>query len=146
MLRITAIVTLFIYMGLSIGLHVDVDTCCKSVAGLSLFAEPGDHEQSFEEDCCSMEGEPSCHPVSDQEQEGCPSDCVYIQVLLDTPPPAVASLNLAPTVLDVAQVLLLPITSNTETSKELCLNLKSPPTLAIEDCLFLTQGSFITYG
>ena len=146
MLRFAAVISLFIYISLSIGVHVDVDTCCKSIAGLSLFSESGDHTQALEEDCCAQSGIPSCHPITENTPEGCPSDCVYIQVLLDTPPPAISGLELVPTPVDVELIQFTIERSIEMDPMEFCIDFTSPPLIAIDEDLFLTQGSYITYG
>jgi hypothetical protein len=146
MLRIVAIVSLIFYLSVSIGVHVDVDTCCKSIAGLSIFSKSVDHSQELEEDCCVQKGTPSCHPITESNPEGCPSDCVYIQVLMDTPPPALSSLEIIPTPIDkvlIAMVVSVPVAQDVSSDSKAFTH---PPSIAMNEDLYLCQGSYITYG
>jgi len=146
MLRITAIVSVIFYLSLSIGVHVDVDTCCKSVAGLSIFSDSGDHSQAFEEDCCAESGVPSCHPMTENSTEGCPSDCVYIQVLLDTPPPALSSIDIIPTPIDKVLIALTACVYIEKDRSITSVAFTDPPSIALNEDLYLSQGSYLTYG
>ncbi len=146
MLRIAAIVSLIFYLSVSIGVHVDVDTCCKSIAGLSIFSESGDHTQALEQDCCAQAGTPSCHPITKSSPKGCPSDCVYIQVLLDTPPPALSSIEIIPTPVDkmlIDLVVCVPVIQDHSNASKAYTD---PPSIAMNEDLYLSQGSYITYG
>ncbi len=146
MLRVTAIFALVFYISISIGVHVDVDTCCKSIAGLSLFSDSDDHIQALDEDCCAQFGAQSCHPITEENPEGCPSDCVYIQVLLDTPPPVFITLEIIPTPLDLELIPFAHSLSLIEDVEQASKVFDDPPSIAQEEDLYLIQGSFIAYG
>lgn len=133
------------YLTLSIGVHVDVDTCCKSIAGLSFFA---DHEAFVVDDCCKQASEtPACCTSEEPSAHntGCPSDSVYIQVLQDSPP-VLAYLEIVPLPSDSeAKRTLLPSPSPAviRVDEDRC---DSPPPLSQEEDLYLVQGSYLTYG
>lgn len=78
--------------------------------------------------------------------EGCPSDCVYIQVLLDTPPPVLGTLEIIPTSIDL-ELIAFALDFNTSLESEQDSKVfEEPPSIAMDEDLYLIQGSFITYG
>jgi len=81
MSRLASLSILIIYVSLSVGIHVDIDTCCKTIAGLSFFSGEQSHEMMIADDCCQVSAESCCTTEDHAGQEGCESDCVYLQVL-----------------------------------------------------------------
>lgn len=144
MKRFSSIAILLFYISISIGVHVDVDTCCKSIAGLSVFNEEGSHESTIETDCCAMEVTKHCDPQDHPENKGCPSDCVFIQVLQQAQvSSAPAALTLSPLELEVPFILDFNAEHLVPAEKEWN---EEPPSLALSDKLFLLHSASITYG
>jgi len=147
MTRIVSIIAVLFYLTVSIGVHVDVDTCCKSIAGLSVFNEKGDHTSELVTDCCAQETMPSCSPENHKGNEGCPSDCVFIQILQQAAP---LSLSEAPTALTflIDKGLRAPSSdiALTDASVDTWTAYTGPPCIAQDEDLYLIQGAHLTYG
>jgi hypothetical protein len=145
MKSLTSIAFLLFYITVSVGVHVDVDTCCKSIAGFSIFNDEAEHTPRIADDCCAKETVKTCCSSEESSSEGCPSDCVFIQILQEAPQvSALAELNVSPVDLDN----LIPLTDKTEDSSPATLLSwhEEPPNLASSEKLFLHFSAFVTYG
>lgn len=147
MMRFSAILAAALYLCLSIGVHVDVDLCCERIAGLSFLAD-ADHDTIIKDDCCTSEqSKPSCCTVHPNPgKEGCPSDCVFIQVLQDSPQTTTQS-DLIPQVLDIDLVHQELLNLRCEEQRiEGHTDYDPPPLIAQEEDLYLYHSSYLTYA
>ncbi len=76
MLRLSAILTLIFYLTISYGVHLDIDTCCKSIAGFSFVSDSQTHSTTT--NCCPIEKSTCC---TSEKENSCEVDCIYLQVL-----------------------------------------------------------------
>lgn len=142
MLRIFAILTLLFYLTISFGVHVDIDTCCKSVSGLSLISE-SDETVDTSSNCCPSEKVSCC--ASDSEK-GCELNRVFIQVLSEE---QVASTRLQVNcaerllfdhaVLEIAASTALNAIAESD-------NYRAPPLIPMDEDKYLVNNSRLTYG
>ena len=142
MLRISAILTLVFYLTVSFGIHVDVDTCCKSISGISFLSEDEDHPTVSEACCPSMEK--TC--CSGETEKGCELDCVFIQVLSEEQVTSSTSkISCAERTLfgEEFQEHEFGQTSNADLESE---KYEPPPLILLEEDIYLIHRSFTTYG
>ena len=145
MKSLISIAFLLFYITVSVGVHVDVDTCCKSIAGFSIFNDEAEHTPRMADDCCAKETVNTCCSSEESSTEGCPSDCVFIQILQEAPQVSVlGELSVYPEELDTP-ILLSDKPEDTSAATLLSWHAE-PPNLAISERLFLHFSAFVTYG
>jgi hypothetical protein len=141
MLRISTIATLAFYITISIGVHLDIDTCCQSIAGVSVSSESDEHGPSDQNCCAAMQS--SC--CSSEEEEACSLDCIYVQILseeqLVSNPPRV---EISMIELFIGEFDLTYVDSTTDVASEVHIN--DPPDIQLEEQLHLNYHSLLTYG
>ena len=140
MLRISVIATLFFYLTISVGVHIDVDTCCKSITDISLTSS--DKEAVKDESCC-MATEMSC--CKESGQEDCTFNSIFFQILAEEQA-LVNSPRCEPMVLDLWTENLFPSIDIQEINTATASNAEGPPLIRQELDLFLQYHSLVTYG
>jgi hypothetical protein len=140
-----SISVLFFYLSVSIGVHVDVDTCCKSIAGLSVFTEEGVHSINPIDDCCAQEAISHCDPSEHDGTQGCPSDCVFIQILQQAPQVSIAQ-NISVLPLELTPYFSLISECETCIVQETQNWNSESPRIALSEDLYRIHGAFITYS
>ncbi|NNC82214.1 MAG: hypothetical protein HKN79_01445 [Flavobacteriales bacterium] len=141
MLRISIISTLIFYIAVTIGIHVDVDTCCKAIADISLSAvTEGNCE--LNESCCAKELKSCCEEKGEEE---CGLTSLFLQFLAEEQVPAFQS-RVHPAEI---QALLLEKTELslqiTDTGASI-LKIEYPPDRSGHQDLYIQHHSLITYG
>jgi hypothetical protein len=137
---------LIVYLCLSVGVHVDVDTCCKSIAGLTLFSTDDEHESPVVADCCQLTYESCCSTEDHEDEQGCASDCVFIQVLSEEQFVAHNG-STSPTAIELFdQGLTTPGIYTLGTSDSVTEEYRGPPSIPSKPSLFLFYQSQLTYG
>lgn len=145
MKRYSSIAVLFFYIAVSIGVHVDVDTCCNSIAGLSVFTEKTDHSVDLDDDCCISEAITPCCSADETTKEGCPSDCVFIQILQHAPQVSTTN-ELAVHANEIEAPFVATCFADIPFDYSVRAWNEEPPSLATSEKFFLHFSSHITYG
>lgn len=137
---------LIVYLCLSVGVHVDVDTCCKSIAGLTFFSTDDAHESLIVDDCCQITYESCCTAEDHEDEQGCTSDCVFIQVLSEEQFVAQNGTTSPTTIELFDQGCTKPGNYTLSASNSVTEEYRDPPSIPSKPSLFLFYQSQLTYG
>ncbi|NND95616.1 MAG: hypothetical protein HKN45_12195 [Flavobacteriales bacterium] len=140
MLRIGAIATLLFYITVSIGVSFDIDTCCQSIAGISLALESSENVPTSQS-CCSSEKMACCS----SEESTCSLDLIYVQILSEE-----QLISSSPKV-DLSCIELFHLNSDAQSTDFLRANcteqyVTHPPPIQREEDLHLWYRTLLTYG